>query len=90
MTPDELNDSLDAMEQAAAGDPQLLPGLITISTEHWVKDLADMRAPCSALHDGMRHREVVVQVSSDARTEVLTRDQAGERGAPYRDLTRRV
>lgn len=90
MTLDELNDSLEAMELAAAGVPQRLPGLITINTDLWVNDLADMRAPCKALHDGMRYRDVVVHISSDARTEVLTRAQAGERGEPYRDLLPRA
>jgi hypothetical protein len=86
MTLDELNDTIDAMALAAAGDPHQLPGLITINTELWVKDLADMRAPCKALHDGMRHRDIVVHIFSTAKTEVLTRTEAGERGAPYRDL----
>lgn len=86
MTLDELNNKLDAMASAGADDPDLLPGLITINTDLWVKDLADMRAPCSAIHDGMRHRDVVVQVSSASKTEVLTRAQAGDRGAPYREL----
>lgn len=89
MTLGELDDSIDAMELAAAADPQLKPGLITINTELWVKDLADMRAPCKALHEGMRHRGIVVHISSTAKTEALTRAQAGERGAPYRDLTPR-
>ena len=86
MTLDELNDKLDAMQEAAGDEPHQMPGLITINTDLWVKDLADMRAPCKAIHDGMRHRDVVVQVSSVAKTEVLTRAQAGGRGEPYRDL----
>ncbi|WP_421729145.1 hypothetical protein [Brevundimonas sp.] len=86
MTLDELNDTLDAMAEAAAGDPQQMPGLITINTDLWVKDLADMRAPCKAIHDGMRHRDVAVQVSSGSKTEVLIQAEAGDRGAPYRDL----
>ncbi|WP_421730795.1 hypothetical protein [Brevundimonas sp.] len=86
MTLDELNDRLDAMAEAAAGDPQQMPGLITINSDLWVKDLADMRAPCKAIHDGMRYRDVVVQVSSGAKTEVLTRTQADGRGEPYREM----
>lgn len=78
------------MQQAAGDDPQQMPGLITINTDLWVKELADVRAPCKAIHDGMRHREVAVQVSSAAKTEVLTRAQASNRGEPYRDLTARV
>lgn len=90
MTLDELNDRLDAMEQGAGGDAQQMPGLITINSDLWVKDLADMRAPCKALHDGMRYREVVVQVSSDAKAAVLTRAQAGDWGAPYREMMPRT
>lgn len=90
MTLDELNHKLDAMAEAAGDDPQQIPGLITINTDLWVKELADMRAPCKAINDGMRHREVAVQVSSGAKTEVLTRAQAGGRGEPYRDLTTRA
>lgn len=89
MTPTELDDWLDVTAKEAGADPNLMPGLITINTDAWVKDLADLRAPCSALHDGMRYREVQVHVSSAFETAVLTRTEAGARGEPYRDLTAR-
>lgn len=88
MTPDELNDALDAMAEAAAGDPSKLPGLITVESSHWISTLGAIRANCSALHDGLRHRNIQVHVSSAFETKVLTRGEAGERGAPYRDLTK--
>jgi len=86
MTPDQLNDALDAMAAAAGDDPNLLPGLITVETDHWVNVLSAVRAKCTALHDGLRHRDIVIHVGSQQKTKVLTRAEAGERGAPYRDL----
>ena len=77
MTPDLLNDALDA---------NLLPGPITVETDHWVNVLSAVRAKCTALHDGLRHRDIVIHVGSKQETKVLTRAEAGERGAPYRDL----
>lgn len=86
MTPEQLNDTLDAMAAAAGDDPNLLPGLITVETDHWVHVLSAVRAKCTALHDGLRHRNIVIHVGSQQKTKVLTRAEAGERGAPYRDL----
>lgn len=86
MTPDQLNDALDAMAAAAGDNPDLLPGLITVESGHWVDVLSDVRATCTALHDGLRHRDIMVHVGSQRETKVLTRAEAGERGAPYRNL----
>ena len=86
MTPDQLNDALDAMAAAAGDDTDQLPGLITVETDHWVQVLSSVRATCTALHDGLRHRDIVIHVGSKQDTKVLTRAEAGERGAPYRDL----
>jgi len=36
MTPTELDDALDAMQLAAGGNPNLMPGLITVESNHWV------------------------------------------------------
>lgn len=90
MTPDELNDALDAMAAAAGGNPDLMPGLITVESGHWVHVLSAVRATCAALNDGLRHRNIVIHVGSQQETKVLTRGQAGERGAPYRDLAPRA
>lgn len=90
MTPTELDDALDAMEKAAAGDGEKAPGLITIATDDWIGGLRDMRPTCSALHDGLRHRNIKVAVSSTFQTAVLTRAEAADRGAPYRDPTPRA
>jgi len=71
---------------AAAGDtPDLAPGLIAVKTDHWIQVLSAVRAG-SALHDGSRHREIVIHVGSQQETKVLTRAEAGDRGEPYRDL----
>jgi len=86
MTPDQLNDTLDTVAAAAGGNPDLMPGLITVESGHWVDVLSAVRATCTALHDGLRHREIVIHVGSQQETKVLTRAEAGERGAPYRDL----
>lgn len=90
MTPDELNDALDAMAAAAGGNPDLMPGLITVASGHWVQILSAVRATCSALNDGLRYRNIVIHVGSQQETKVLTRAEAGERGAPYRDLEPRT
>ncbi|MEN5229104.1 hypothetical protein [Brevundimonas naejangsanensis] len=89
MTPDQLNDALDAMAAIAGDDPDLTPGLITVESGHWVNVLSAIRATCAALNDGLRHRDIVIHIGSQQETKVLTRAEAGERGAPYRDLAPR-
>lgn len=90
MTPDQLNHALDAMAAAAGDDPNLAPGLITVETHHWVHVLSAVGATCAALHDGLRHRKIVIHVGSQQETKVLTRAEAGDRGAPYRNLPPKV
>jgi len=90
MTPEQLNDALDAMAAAAGDNPDLMPGLITVESGHWVNVLSAVHATCTALHDGLRHRDIVIHVGSEQETKVLTRAEAGERGAPYRDLALRA
>lgn len=89
MTPTELDDALDAMELSAraSGNPDLAPGLITVQTDHWIHVLGAIRAKAATLADGLRHREIKVEIASSNATVVLTRADAGERGAPYRDLS---
>jgi len=82
MTPDQLNDALDAMAAAAGDDPELLPGLITVESGHWVNVLSAVRANCTALHEGLRHRDIVIHVGSQQEPKVLTRAEAGDRGEP--------
>lgn len=86
MTPDDLNAALDAMAAAAGDDPNLLPGLITVESSHWVHVLSPIGATCARLDDGLRYRSIVVHVGSAQETKVLTRAEAGGRGAPHRDL----
>src|SRR5690606_18113688 len=78
----ELNDALDAMAAAAGHDPDLASGLVAIEADHWIQVLSAVRAG-SGLHDGLRHREIVIHVGSQQETEVLARGEAGERGAPF-------
>lgn len=87
MTPDELNTALDAMELAAADNPEQKPGLITVQSDHWISTLGAIKAKCAALHDGLRHRNIYIRISREYETKVLTRAEAGDRGEPYRDLT---
>lgn len=89
MTRDELDATLEKMagEASAADALDKAPGLITVESDHWVHHLSVIRATCSALHDGMRYRNVQVHVGSAFESRVLSRAEAGERGAPYRDLT---
>ncbi|MFC7378289.1 hypothetical protein [Brevundimonas sp. GCM10030266] len=86
MTADELNDRLDAMIAAAGEEPDKLPGLITVRTEDWIYGgTGDVRATCKALNDGLRHRDVVIKISTDYETKVFMRSEASGRGEPYRD-----
>lgn len=86
MTPDELTATLDAMLQAAGGNPDLLPGLIEVNSTEWCEALYVIERTAKTLDEGIRHRNVKVAVSSLFTTRALTRAEAGERGAPYRDL----
>ena len=90
MTPTELDDTLDAMQQAAGGDADRMPGLITVQTDDWIDRLSAVGAKCARLDDGLRYRDIVIHIGSKQETKVLTRAEAGERGAPYRDLTPRA
>jgi len=89
MTPNDLDDALDAMQLAAAGNPDLMPGLITVESNHWIHVLGAIGATCARLDDGLRHRDVQVHVGAAQETKVLTRTEAGDRGAPYRKLAPR-
>lgn len=86
MTPTELDAALDAMQMSAAGNAERMPGLITVESNHWVQVLSAVRPTCARLDDGLRHRDVQIHVGSAQQTKLLTRAEAGERGAPYRDL----
>lgn len=86
MTPEELDERLDAMQAAAGQDDEMRPGLITVGTDDWIKSLSAIRPTCRALSDGLRHREIVISISSGNETAVLTRAQAAGRGLPYRDI----
>lgn len=90
MTPNELDAALDAMAAAAGDNPDLLPGLITVESDHWVHVLSSIGATCARLDDGLRYRDIQIHVGSAQETKVLTRAEVGERGAPYRDLKPRV
>lgn len=90
MTPRDLDDQLDAMQKAAESNPDLMPGLITVQTTSWIDSVSAVKATCSALHDGLRHRNIQIHISSTQGTKVLTRAEAGDRGAPYRELSLQV
>lgn len=89
MTQDELDATLDRMGEAAAS-PDQVPGLITVEANVWCAQLSLLRATCASLTDGLRYRNIQIQVSSAFETRVLSRADAGERGEPYRDLTARA
>lgn len=90
MTPTELDHALDAMQLAAAGTPDLMPGLITVESNHWVQVLSAVRPTCARLDDWLRHRDIQIHVGSAQETKLLTRAEAGDRGEPYRDLMPRA
>lgn len=90
MTPDELNDALDAMEAAAGDDVEKRPGLIEVQTDDWIHRISGMpTARPKTIVDGVRIRDIKLAIGSGAQTRILTRVEAGERGEPYRDLTDR-
>lgn len=86
MTPEQLTEALDAMQQAAGDDPGRMPGLIAVDSTTWCDSLYVIERVAKTLDDGIRHREIKVVVSSLFENKVLTRAEAGERGEPYRDL----
>ncbi|WP_303719065.1 hypothetical protein [Brevundimonas naejangsanensis] len=86
MTPDQLNDSLDAIMASAGEDPNLQPGLIEINSDDWCETLHNIERTAKSLDEGIRHRGVKVAISSAFETRVLTRAEAGDRGEPYRDI----
>lgn len=90
MTPDQLNNTLGAMSTAAVDNPDLLPGLIEVSSTEWCETLYQIEHTGKSLDEGVRHREIMVAISSAFETKVLTRAEAGDRGAPYRDLAPRA
>ena len=75
---------------AAAGNPDLMPGLITVESNHWVQVLSGVRPTCARLDDGLRHRDIQIHVGSAQEMKLLTRAEAAERGEPYRVLLPRA
>jgi hypothetical protein len=87
MRPDELNDTLDAMQAAAGGDADKAPGLIEAQTDNWINSLSTMpTGRPQTIVDGVRIRDIKVAIGASSETRVLTCAEAGERGEPYRDL----
>ena len=87
MTPDELNDALDAIQLAAGGEADKMPGLIEIQTDDWINRLSAMQtAKPRTIVDGVRVRDIKVAVGASTVTTILTRADAADRGEPCRDL----
>ena len=87
MTPDELNNRLDAMALEATDNADFMPGLITVQADHWINVLGVIGAKAATLADGLRYRNIKVEIALSNTTSVVTRPEAGARGEPYRDLT---
>jgi hypothetical protein len=87
MTPDQLTAALDAMQQAAADEAQLMPGLIAVNSAEWCDSLYAAEHVARTLDEGIRHRGIKIVVSSLFETRVLTRAEAADRGAPYLELS---
>jgi hypothetical protein len=90
MTPTELDEALEDMLQDASENVDRMPGLITVQTDAWIDRLSSIGAKCARLDDGLRYRDVVIHIGAQQETKVLARAQAGERGAPFRDLPPRA
>ena len=84
MTPDQLTAALDTMQQAADGDAERGPGLITVKSSLWCDSLYAIDRITKTLDEGIRHRGIKVMVSSLFETKILTRAEAADRGAPSR------
>ena len=89
MTHDELDQTVDRMF-AAAASPEDQPGVVTVQTDDWLGVLSTVRATCASLQDGLRYREIRIEVSSQFGTRVLSRAEADGRGEPYRELRDRT
>ncbi|WP_312599060.1 hypothetical protein [Brevundimonas sp.] len=85
MTPDDLHAQLDALQAAAGDDDSRKPGLITIRSDEWIERLYAESVKPKTIADGIRIRDIKVAISADAMTAVLTREEAGDRGEPYRE-----
>lgn len=73
MTPDELNDRLDAMALEAAGTAGLMPGLITMQAEQWINVLGVIGAKAATLADGLRYRNIKVEIALSNATAASSR-----------------
>ncbi len=87
MTPEQLTAALDAMVDAAGDNTDLLPGLIEVNSTEWCETLYQIERTAKSLDEGVRHRGFKVAISSAFETRVLTRAEAGERGAPYMEIS---
>lgn len=87
MTPDQLTAALDAMQQAAGDEVQLMPGLVAVNSAEWCDSLYAVEHVARILDEGIRHRGIKIVISSLFETRVLTRAEAADRGAPYLELT---
>ena len=77
MTPEDLKQTLDAMQQAAEAKPEQMPGLITGQIHDWIERTSEIRTTCKAIHDGLRHREIRIEIGKGQKTQVLTRGEVG-------------
>jgi len=76
----ELDYALDAMQLAAGSNPDLMPGLITVKSNHWVQVLSDVGSTCARLDEGLRHRDVQTHVGSAQEAQLFTRRQGSGAG----------
>ena len=66
------------------------PGLITIQTDAWIKSLRAEAAKPKTIVDGIRIRDIKVEVEAQEATAILNRAEAGDRGEQFRDLLLRA
>lgn len=86
MTPEDLHARLDALQAAAGDDDGRKPGLITVPTDAWIESFYAEAARPKTIVDGIRIRDIKVAVGAQEVAAILIRAEAGDRGAPYRDL----
>ena len=78
------------MALEAADNADLMPGLITVQADHWINVLGVIGAKAATLADGLRYRNIKIEIAFANATAVLTRAEAGDRGAPYREVSARA
>lgn len=70
-------------EAAEAGDESLLPGAVILGADTYIGMETGGRMTCTKILDGIRYRNIRVNVARPYEDKVLNRAEAGDQGKPY-------